>query len=125
MPPRRRAVGPKTSAQPTLSFNNRAGKVTKPASTHTSKANENAAAKAEKLLEPVEIDEPTTTSEAIDAQIEEVPTTSELAIRAQTEQQKQEPTSQAEVKAAKITDVQIKTYWKVKEDERRAPRGRA
>ena len=32
-------------------------------------------------------------------------------------------TTEAEEKALKITDVQIKRYWKKKEDERKAPRG--
>ena len=106
-----------TRAQPTLSFKN---KITKPASQSRSAKNEEA--KAYKLEQAVDASTPSPGPEEVDARIVEDPTTAELAIRSQVEAEKKERT-EAEEKALKITDAQIKRYWKKKEEERKAPRG--
>ena len=115
---RRKSSNPSSSvrAQPTLSFKN---KITKPA---TQSRLAKAEAKAYKLEQVADISTPSPGPEEVDARIVDDPTTAELAIRSQVEAQKKDRT-EAEEKALKITDAQIKGYWKKKEEERKAPRG--
>jgi DNA polymerase delta subunit 4 len=118
MPPARRKSGNtaastrNAAAQPTLSFNSKSARVTKPsvgdASTEKaiSKVSELALAEA---LEHGEDAEP-------EPEVVEVP------IR----QQAAKPVvvkDEAEEKAEKISDSQLKRYWKAEEDKRKAPRG--
>lgn len=118
MPPTRRSRasggGPAAKgSQKTLSFSNSA-KVTKPASTAVStkdKINSSltpAAAKAK--VEDVDVDVGHVTSEAAIAQ------------QAKQEIEKVER-SEEEVRARRITDAQVRKYWRAREAERKAPRG--
>ncbi|MCJ1474712.1 hypothetical protein MMC13_003372 [Lambiella insularis] len=120
MPPTRRKNGSATArAQRTISFNSR---ITKPSSTVISTKDDDAKArKAKNIIETVDITRTSPKPEEVDDQIDNQPTTAELAIRSQAAVEK-EKTTEAEVKAIKITDAQIKRYWKKKEDERKAPR---
>ena len=123
MPTTRRKSGNTTSAarsQQPLSFNARSNKITKPSVSAASKNLEKVNTK--KLAEAVEIASPPPAAEEVDVQKKEQPTTAELAIRSQIDADKKEWTG-AEAKATKITDAQVKRYWKKKEEERKAPRG--
>lgn len=63
-------------------------------------------------------------SEEVDAQIEDEPTTAELAIAQQAKKEVQiTKRSAEEERAVKVSEAQIKRYWKGKEEERKAPRG--
>ncbi|MCJ1435258.1 hypothetical protein MMC27_004630 [Xylographa pallens] len=122
MPATRRKSGNTTSAarsQQPLSFNARSNKITKPSVSAASKNLDKANTK--QLAEAAEIASPSPAAEEVDIQIKEQPTTAELAIRSQVEAEKKER-SDAEAKATKITDAQVKRYWKKKEEERKAPR---
>ncbi|MCJ1392129.1 hypothetical protein MMC18_004996 [Xylographa bjoerkii] len=122
MPPTRRKSGNPTSAaraQQPLSFNARSNRITKPSITAASKNLDKTNSK--KLAEEAEISSPSPAPEEVDVQVAEQPTTAELAIRSQVEAEKKERTD-AETKASKITDAQIKRFWKRKEEERKAPR---
>ena len=123
MPPTRRKSGNPTSTartQQPLSFNAHSNRITKPSATAVSRTLDKTNSK--KLAEAAAVSSPSPVPEEVDVQIEEQPTTAELAIRSQVESQKKEKTD-AEARASKITDTQIKRYWKKKEDERKAPRG--
>lgn len=115
MPPaRRKTSGPSASgAQSTLSFGNRA-KVTKPSIAPLSKKNQ----PDKSDLSLVESDKKIIESPEPDA-----PTTAEIATEEQVTAEVAKPKTEAEERAEKVTDVQIKRYWKGKEDERKAPRG--
>ncbi|MCJ1288188.1 hypothetical protein MMC26_007543 [Xylographa opegraphella] len=122
MPAPRRKSGNAAStarSQQPLSFHVRSNKITKPSVSAAAKSLDKADAK--KLIEAAETASPSPAAEEADVQIEEEPTTAELAIRSQVEAEKKERTD-AEVRASKITDAQVKRYWKKKEDERKAPR---
>jgi DNA polymerase delta subunit 4 len=129
----------KTSAgrQNTLSFAGKPTKVTKPGQ-QTTTLGKNAEAKAQKLLseqptqvsiatpsvsgdETISIDTKSAETKAQDAKIENELTTAELAFRDQTQAEHVERTPEEE-QASKISDTQIKKYWKAKEDARIYPR---
>ncbi|MCJ1291861.1 hypothetical protein MMC34_003408 [Xylographa carneopallida] len=123
MPATRRKSGNTTSAarsQQPLSFHARSNKITKPSIPAASKTLEKATTK--KLADAAEIASPSPAAEDVDVQIQEQPTNAELAIRSQAEAEKRERTD-VEARAAKVTDAQVKRYWKKKEEERKAPRG--
>jgi DNA polymerase delta subunit 4 len=113
MPPSRRKSG-NTAAQSTLSFNSKSARVTKPSAGDAS--TENAASKISEhalteAFEHVQSEDAEPESEAI-----------EVPIR----QQAAKPVvvkDEAEEKAEKISDSQLKRYWKAEEDKRKAPRG--
>jgi len=122
MPSTRRKPGNPTSAaraQQPLSFNSRSNKITKPSVTAASKNIDKVNTK--KLAEAAEKSSPSPAVEDVDVQVTEQPTTAELAIRSQAETGKKER-ADAESRASKVTDAQIKRYWKKKEEERKAPR---
>ncbi|KZF19419.1 putative DNA polymerase delta subunit 4 [Xylona heveae TC161] len=50
------------------------------------------------------------------------PTTAEVAIIDQTEAEVAKPKTKEEQAAEKVSDAQLKRYWKAREDERKAPR---
>ena len=119
MPPGRRKSGNTSAstrnaaAQPTLSFNSKSARVTKPSITDASTK------KATSKISEAEL------AEAVDSvQSEDVvpePQVVEVPIRAQTK-----PVAvkdEVEQKAEKISDSQLKRYWKSEEDKRKAPRG--
>lgn len=127
MPPTRRKASNTTStarAQQTLSFNSRSAKVTKPSIPASSKKlGKPATVQLLKKAEETE-DAAPALSEEVDAQIEEEPTTAELAIAQQAKKEAQViKRSAEEERAAKVSEAQIKRYWKGKEEERKAPRG--
>ena len=112
MPPaRRKASGPSArGAQSTISFGNR-GKVTKPSIAPVSKSSKADPALTESV------------AKAIEAPELEAPTTAEIAIEEQALAEIAKPKTEAEERAEKVTDAQIKRYWKSREDERKASRG--
>lgn len=114
MPPaRRKHSGPSArGAQSTLSFGNR-GRVTKPSIAHEAKPSKTTSALTENVAKAVETPEP------------EAPTTAEIAIEEQALAEISQPKTEAEERAEKVTDAQIKRYWKSREDERKAPRGKS
>jgi DNA polymerase delta subunit 4 len=120
MPPARRKSGNtaastrNAAAQSTLSFNSKSARVTKPlagdASTEkaTSKISEPALTEA---LEHVQSEDTEPEPEAV-----------EVPLR----QQAGKPVvvkDEAEEKAEKVSDSQLKRYWKAEEDKRKTPRG--
>jgi DNA polymerase delta subunit 4 len=119
MPPGRRKSGnPSASArnaaaQSTLSFNSKSARVTKPAaadaSTKKALLEISEAALAEAVGSPH--------SEDIDTEAEAV----EVPIRQQTKPVVAK--DEAELKAEKVSDLQLKRYWNAEEDKRKAPRG--
>ncbi|MCJ1246508.1 hypothetical protein MMC30_003716 [Trapelia coarctata] len=126
MPTTRRKINQAARAQPTLSFNSRAAKVTKPSasSSKSSKAPKNT-----KLSDVLSTDSVATPSPAQDALVDleedgkaEGETTSELAMKEQVTTEKKQESSEAEERARGISDAQVKRYWKGKEEGRKAPR---
>jgi DNA polymerase delta subunit 4 len=135
MPTTRRKQGA-TRNQSTLSFNNKSARVTKP-TTH-----EQTAKKAQsEQSEPIEIEQVTDQSTITASEPE--PTTTildetkpeEVSIPVRTPQptpQKKKAVKQSkpptvdprEAAAAKVSDAQLKKYWKAEEDARLAPRGK-
>ncbi|KAA6406703.1 MAG: hypothetical protein FRX48_09426 [Lasallia pustulata] len=119
---RRKPSNPTPRAQQTLSFNTRSAKVTKPSLPASSKK----LGKTQPLTKVIETQDDVTSpslSEDVDAQIEEEPTTAESAIEQQAKKEIEVlKRSAEEERAAKVSEAQIKRYWKGKEDERKAPR---
>lgn len=132
MPPaRRKSTAPSARAQQTLAFSGRANKVTKPSIAPPS------AKSISKASSPVS--RPSTPHPQEDAQrqepeeeVEEVEIPNAPAAAAAEEQglafrvQGTKPTLHDEVdeKARKVSDAQVKRYWRAKEEERKAPRGK-
>ena len=105
------------NSQPTLTFNSRSARVTKPTVEHTSKLTKKAAAKVDSIVSDEQTipPSPLTTEEEV-----------ALAVRSneeETEAERAVEETEAGRQARKITAVQIKKYWRAKEDERKAPRG--
>lgn len=131
MPPtRRKSSAPSSHAQKTLAFSGRSNKVTKPFIAHPSakslsKASPEQLARASKPVS--EISSPETTEAHADSQPQEpeeviIPGAEQgLAFRVQGAA----PNLHDEVseKARKVSDAQVKRYWRGKEEERKAPRG--
>ncbi|KAK4692396.1 DNA polymerase delta subunit 4, partial [Lecanoromycetidae sp. Uapishka_2] len=117
MPPsRRKPSNPTTRTQNTLSFGPNSNKITKPTSSLASK-------KASKSLEKAvttEVSTPPPAPEDV-AEITPESPSRDLPIRKQGGEKQAEGTPQ-EQKAAKVSETQIRKYWKGKEDERIAPR---
>lgn len=134
---RRKQNTTSTRNQSTLSFNNKAARVTKPSVQDTSAANKKAKSK---LSEPqeIEIEQATPAAETTEVEVSEQPAAEhqdeaeqeqEISIPVHpTPRQKKKSTkapskSSRETAASKVTDGQIKKYWKAEEDARLAPRG--
>lgn len=107
MPPARRKSGHSSrNAQPTLSFNSKPSRVTK--STASDPSTKKSTKKTETaLVEAITNDAPV----------------SEVALRQQVKAESANPKDEAALQADKVTDAQIKKYWKREEDVRKAPRG--
>ena len=122
MPPTRRKSSNLRATQRTLSFHNRTNRITKPSS--GSKSSDVDGAKNKKVTEAFETStlsiEPETAAPL--AEVEE-PTTSELTIRDQVASEQVTQHGAVEEQAKRTSDADIKWYWKMKEDERKAPRG--
>lgn len=126
MPPTRRKPSNPTStraAQPTLTFHSRSNKVTKPHLTPVPVESKLLKVKPEEVLKAAELSTPSPAPDDVDSGAEHGSTTAELAIKEQVKIEHAAPKSAADERAEKITDAQIKRYWKAKEDERKAPRG--
>lgn len=109
MPPARRSRSSGAAAkgsQKTLSFG--ASKVTKPSSSSSS-------AKKGKTSVPAPL-----LSKAIDVEIEKVDVEAGAAAEIKAEQKREK--SAEEQQAARVSEAQIRRYWKEREAERRAPR---
>lgn len=113
MPPRRTTSRP---SQATLSFGSKS-RVTKPTQ-----------AQKQKPLDPIT----STASEKPSAQAEQTlvtptepsqPHVAELAVRAQAKSEIQQPWSEEDKKASKITESDLRRYWKREEEKRKSPRG--
>lgn len=120
---RSRTVAAKSSQrQSSLTFNN--SRVTKPAAAPSAKDKKSAAAteeKAAKLSQQAE-DQPSPQDNTEDIRLkdETEEATTQIPIRTQ---KQQKVLNGPEVTAKKITEKQIKKYWKEKEAERKTPRG--
>ncbi|KAI9769858.1 MAG: hypothetical protein M1835_006653 [Candelina submexicana] len=103
-----KASGPAArGSQSTISFGARS-KVTKPSiPTHSKKQDAS-------LLKEVKAVSSAPEPESL--------TTAEVALADQVQQEVQRPKTKAEEDGERVTDAQIKRYWKAKEDERKAPR---
>lgn len=116
MPATRRArtsTGPATKgAQSTLSFGNRS-KITKPSS---------ATSKKEKSIVDLGKLEDDIKSASVEPEVGHV--TSEVAVEKQAVAELAEPKTEADIKAEKVTDAQIKRYWRAREAERTSGRGK-
>jgi DNA polymerase delta subunit 4 len=119
MPPGRRKSGnPSVSsrnaaAQSTLSFNSKSARVTKPSAADASTK------KVSSKISEAELGEAVDNVHSEDLNLE--PEVAEVPIR-----QQAKPVAvkdEAEEKAEKISDPQLKRYWKAEEDKRKAPRG--
>jgi hypothetical protein len=120
MPPARRKSGNtaastrNAAAQSTLSFNSKSARVTKPsaddASTEKaiSKVSEPALAEA---LEHVQSEDAEPEPEAVEVPIRQQPA-KPVVVK-----------DEAEKKAEKISNLQLKRYWKAEENKRKTPRG--
>ena len=119
MPPSRRKSGNASTssrnpaAQSTLAFNDKSARVTKPS------AKDPSAKKATSRLSQASPQQDV--EDAAHETVELKPEVTEVPIR-------QQPKAaivkdEAEQKAEKVTDAQLKRYWKAEEDTRKAPRG--
>lgn len=106
MPPgRRKATQQTRHAQPTLSFNSKPTKVTKPITTDPSTKK---SVKTEpQFIEAITDDSP-------------IP---EVVLKQQVKAEAAKPKDEAVLQAQKVTALQIQKYWKKEEDARKAPRG--
>ncbi|KAF2103352.1 hypothetical protein NA57DRAFT_63921 [Rhizodiscina lignyota] len=118
MAPKRKTSGPAAarSQQSTLTFNGRSSKITKPSATTPS-------TKAAKKLDAADIPTPPETSQ-ID--VEDIADTSaEKAVLEQAQEEAERVAVQKtpeEEEASKITEAQIKKYWREKESKRMVKR---
>jgi DNA polymerase delta subunit 4 len=104
---RRKSALSSANAQHTLSFHSKPTKVTKPTTT----------VPLSKKASNIE-------SALLDAVTEDAPT-SEIVLRQQMKIQPAKQKDPTDLRAEKITDAQIKKYWKKEEDIRQTPRGMA
>lgn len=129
---RKQAATASSRNQSTLSFNSRSARVTKPSIHDTSSA---AKKTQPKLSEPAQVDvEETTIStpepETVSQQPQDEPEISVPIRSPLPTPRKKKPTkssstsvSPREDAATKVSDAQLKKYWKAEEDSRLAPRG--
>lgn len=114
MPPSRKKTGPATKgAQSTLSFGART-KVTKPTTSNAKNAKS-----TDGLAKALKIPEADTAPETADLGH----VYAEAAIAKQAEAELKKLRTDEEIRAEKVTDAQIKKYWRACEAERKAPRG--
>ena len=127
MPPtRRKSLAP--NAQQTLAFGPRSNKVTKP-SIPTSSKNPKPSSQLSKAVSTEELSAPDSSTAPenvnptkVKEEVVEIPDADRgLAFRVQG---KQPGADEIDEKARKVPDAQIKRYWRAKEEERKAPRGK-
>jgi DNA polymerase delta subunit 4 len=111
------AAKAKSKAQSTIAFHGKSNKVTKPGVPASNKSKKDPA-----LLEIDAKDAETVdlTAEA-EPDLKE-PTTADLSIIEQAEAEAEAPKTKDEIEAGKVKEAQIKKYWKIKEEARKAPR---
>ncbi|KAL1971356.1 hypothetical protein VTN77DRAFT_308 [Rasamsonia byssochlamydoides] len=122
MPPRRRTGQSATTRQSTLSFGSKS-RVTKPSSTSVS---------AKKIKDVDYIDEAVSKASldtSVDAQALVAPPSglsqphiAEVVVREQAKSEIEKPLTEEDRRALKITDADLKKYWKAEEEKRKAPR---
>lgn len=119
MPPKRRSSGPQ-SRQATLAFHGASNRVTKPTASPAGKAKATNKSKQDPILSESIVD--TSPSAQADPDLTDL-TTSELAIAQQSKKEAAQAELTPEEKAAsRITEPQIKKYWREKERARKVPR---
>lgn len=123
MPPRRKASATATGAQKTLAFGPNSNKVTKPSVPPQPKklSPTNSSALEKVAIQEVSTPEPDSENVKTREAEAQIASPRALAIRKQAPPA-QTQGSEVEQKAEKISDTQIRKYWKAKEDERIAPR---
>lgn len=121
MPATRRKSGTSAASQSTLSFNNKPSRVTKP-----STVDPNVKKSTSKLSEPAEaqiFNATSSTPELESAEIVVKQSPKKSPVRSRPKKSTNvEVKDQAETVAEKVTDAQLKKYWKAEEDSRLAPR---
>lgn len=131
MPPtRRKSSAPTAHAQKTLAFGTHSNKVTKPTTAPpTSKPLSNSKSSLPAKPSPL-ISEVSTREEPVDAPQNPKPEHEEISIPAadqglafRVSGTKPSLHDEFDNQARKVSDAQVKRYWKGKEDERKAPRG--
>lgn len=124
--PKTTSTGVSSAAQSRLSFNNSSAKVTKP-----SNRADDISKKAGALKPSEPVQSPLRDEVTADVQVTPEPETKEVDVairesprRPKTSKKINAPVKdEREVAADKVTDSQIKSYWKAEEDGRLAPRG--
>jgi DNA polymerase delta subunit 4 len=122
---RKAAATPSTRNQSTLSFNNKSARITKPSQQDTTTTTKKAQSKLSEPIQEVEIETPEPETAEVDQQEQDGET--EIAIPVSPVKKRKvvkgTAKSEREISAEKVTDAQIKKYWKAEEDARLAPRG--
>jgi DNA polymerase delta subunit 4 len=130
---RRKAPAPtaapsQSSQQSTLSFNNKASRVTKANINTTEQVKKSKLSQlpAEKAVTAISTPEPEatieTSPETANVIILDSPTGAKSTASKRKRKQKSDGLEDARGKAAKVSDSQIRKYWKAEEDSRLAPR---
>lgn len=119
--PRTRSTTTRGGRQNTLPFSN---KIIKPSAIH-SKPTKDAEAKAAKLVDQVEVHAPSPprSLDSVEVKVEEESLAPEPAESEQAPVKQEEQRSSETAQALKISEAQIKRYWKDKEDSRIVARG--
>ena len=120
-----------TRSQSTLSFNNKTARVTKPSVHDTSAANKKAQAKLSEpeqteVVEETSIQTPeleTITSQESADEEPQLPIDNPKPTPRKKKASKTSTPNPREAAASKISDSQVKKYWKAEEEVRLAPRG--
>lgn len=126
MPATRRKSGAPTAAssqpsqQSTLSFNNKPSRVTKSNAVGTSHKKSKLSEPAEKRITTISTPEPEQVIEAEDLVIRSPPSKTLTPLRKSTT--KSDGFDEVREKAGRVSDAQIRKYWKAEEDSRLAPR---
>ncbi|KAL9075718.1 MAG: hypothetical protein Q9161_001470 [Pseudevernia consocians] len=128
MPPTRRKPSASSArAQQTLAFGPNSNKVTKPSLPAAGKPKSSSltptdAERLQKAVADISTPSPGPEDEYPPRPEEQSESPRALAIRGQGSAKVEAVKSEAEEKGAKVSDAQVKRYWKSKEDERIAPR---
>jgi DNA polymerase delta subunit 4 len=121
---RKAAATPSTRNQSTLSFNNKSARITKPSQQDTP-TTKKAQSKLSEPIQEIEIETPEPETAEVEVEAEQDGTGIAIPVSPVKKRKisKVAGKSEREVSAEKVTDAQIKKYWKAEEDARLAPRG--
>lgn len=127
MPPtRRKPSGSNARAQQTLAFGPHSNKVTKPSVPAAGKKKPSLtptdSERLQKAVADISTPSPGPEDEYPPRPEEQLESPRSLAIRGQGAAKTEDVKSELEEKGSKVSDAQVKKYWKGKEDERIAPR---